>query len=123
MYIGEFAKRAGATPKAIRLYENIGLLPQASRRGKYRTYDTRYIETVNQIKQAQQLGFSLRELVSICQGKNIERGLPAEVILNALMEKKAKLNQEIARLEQKREQFDFLMAELNCSTCELDSVL
>ena len=123
MYIGEFAKRVGATPKAIRLYESIGLLPQASRCGKYRTYDTRFIETVKQIKQAQQLGFSLRELVSICQGENIERGLPAKVILNALMEKKAKLNQEIEQLEQKREQFDLLMAELNCSTCKLDSAL
>lgn len=26
MYIGELAKRTGATPKAIRLYESLGLL-------------------------------------------------------------------------------------------------
>ena len=40
MYIGEFARLAGTTPKAIRLYEQLGLLPEPRRRGKYRVYRT-----------------------------------------------------------------------------------
>ncbi|WP_447836124.1 MerR family DNA-binding transcriptional regulator [Aeromonas salmonicida] len=35
MYIGEFARLAGTTPKAISLYELMGLLPEPKRRGKY----------------------------------------------------------------------------------------
>ena len=33
MYIGELAKRAGATPKAVRLYESLGLLGVVGRAG------------------------------------------------------------------------------------------
>lgn len=53
MYIGEFAKLTGTTPKTIRFYEYIGLMPEPLRKGKYRVYDHTYIETVKQIKRAQ----------------------------------------------------------------------
>ena len=53
MYIGEFAKLTGTTPKTIRFYESIGLMPEPLRKGKYLVYDHTYIETVKQIKRAQ----------------------------------------------------------------------
>ncbi|MCT7942129.1 MerR family transcriptional regulator [Shewanella holmiensis] len=53
MYIGEFAKLTGTTPKTIRFYESFGLIPEPLRKGKYRVYDHTYIETVKQIKRAQ----------------------------------------------------------------------
>ena len=37
MFIGEASKLSGATQRAIRLYESMGLL-KISREGKYRTY-------------------------------------------------------------------------------------
>jgi len=46
MYIGELAKRAAATPKAIRLYESMGLLGRVARRGAYRVYSDRHVTQV-----------------------------------------------------------------------------
>ena len=54
MYIGELAKLTGCTPKAIRLYEQLGLLtPQ--RRGSYRLYPAHHLRLVQMIRRAQVL--------------------------------------------------------------------
>jgi MerR family copper efflux transcriptional regulator len=36
MYIGQLAKVTNSTPKAIRHYEKLGLLPEPLRQGSYR---------------------------------------------------------------------------------------
>lgn len=99
MYIGAFCKLTNTTPKTIRYYESLGLLPRAPRQGSYRTYDETYVETVKQIKLAQSFGFSLAELKTKCDGIDIRRGLPASVILNAISEKRAFLHQQIELLK------------------------
>ena len=38
LYIGKVAEITGASCKAIRHYESLGLLPTPKRRGKYRIY-------------------------------------------------------------------------------------
>ena len=38
MYIGKLALVTGVTQKAIRHYENLGLIPAPERKGKYRFY-------------------------------------------------------------------------------------
>ncbi len=43
LYIGKVAKITGASCKAIRHYESIGLIPISQRRGKYRVYSERDI--------------------------------------------------------------------------------
>lgn len=50
MYIGEFARLAGTTPKAVRLY---GLLPEPRRRDKYRAYRVKVLEWASFIREAQ----------------------------------------------------------------------
>lgn len=65
MYIGEFARLAGTTPKAVRLYEQLGLLPEPRRRGKYRVYRAEDLEWVGFIREAQRLGCKLGELVPL----------------------------------------------------------
>ena len=62
MYIGQLAKLTGASAKAIRHYETLGLLGPVQRTGAYRIYSSRHVETVKLIKQAQSLGFKLSEL-------------------------------------------------------------
>jgi MerR family transcriptional regulator, copper efflux regulator len=47
MLIGEVAKRTGASLKAIRLYESLGLLGRVRRKGSYRVYSE---ENVRQIR-------------------------------------------------------------------------
>lgn len=59
MYIGKLAKLSGATPKAIRLYESIGLIPTPKRQGRYRVYSDKDVSLVHMIRRAQAVGFSL----------------------------------------------------------------
>ncbi|MGY3953721.1 MerR family transcriptional regulator, partial [Aeromonas salmonicida] len=91
MYIGEFARLAGTTPKAIRLYEQMGLLPEPRRHGKYRVYRAEDLEWVGFIRQAQQLGCKLSELTPLLAGmagmtdmaqfpwQKVERGVVAQI--------------------------------------------
>lgn len=123
MYIGEFAKLTGTTPKTIRFYESIGLIPEPLRKGKYRVYDDTYIETVKQIKRAQDLGFKLSEFKLLVEGGNIKRGLPASVIINAISAKRAQLKAELEKLHLRDRQLLQLQNELKNTNCDVDSVL
>ena len=68
MYIGKAAGRAGTTVKTLRYYERIGLIHQAARSdGHFRVYDEDTVERVRFIRQAQTLGFSLKEIGEILQ--------------------------------------------------------
>lgn len=78
MYIGELAKRTNTTPKAIRHYEKIGLLPVAQRKGKYRIYQEIDIYAVQMIRLAQSVGFGLKELQEISHLKYALKSFPME---------------------------------------------
>jgi len=121
MYISEFSALAGVTVKTIRYYEKIGLLPEAHRNGKYRQYDDTYVETVKQIKQAQELGFKLSEIKSFIAGENIKRGLPALVMIKAINSKQNQIELEIQKLNLKAKMLEALAVELQKSPCMLDS--
>lgn len=59
MFIGEVAARSGATAKAIRHYEAIGLLLNVKRSGRYRIYTDNHVSQIQLIKCEPQYGFSL----------------------------------------------------------------
>ena len=123
MYISEFANLTGTTPKTIRFYESMGLLPEPSRKGKYRVYDYTYIETVKQIKRAQDFGFKLSEFKLLVEGVNIKRGLPASVIVNAISMKRDQLKADIEKLHLMDQQLLQLQDELKITNCDVDSAL
>lgn len=61
--IGELATRSGVTPDTLRYYERLGLLPKPHRTGGgFRLYSADTVEWLRFIKQAQTLGFTLREV-------------------------------------------------------------
>jgi MerR family copper efflux transcriptional regulator len=63
MNIGTVAERSGVPPKTIRYYESIGLIPSADRRPNgYRTYSVVDTHTLNFIRRARSLGFSVDEV-------------------------------------------------------------
>lgn len=63
MNIGTVAEKSGVPPKTIRYYESIGLIPSADRRSNgYRTYSELDMHTLNFIKRARGLGFSVEEV-------------------------------------------------------------
>jgi len=70
--IGQLARRAGVTTKAIRFYERKGVLPPAERAPNgYRLYDGDAVGMLHFVKQASGLGLTLaeiKEIVAIRQG-------------------------------------------------------
>lgn len=123
MYIGEFCKQTQTTPKTIRYYESLGLLPPAKRLGSYRVYDDTYVETVRQIKKAQEFGFTLAELKKVFTNVDIRRGLPPLVMLRAIAQKRQAIADQIAELQASDEKLAELEAELSDSPCFVDSAL
>lgn len=63
MNIGTVAEKSGVPAKTIRYYESIGLVRSAGRRPNgYRSYDEVDMHTLNFIKRARSLGFSVDEV-------------------------------------------------------------
>lgn len=63
MHIGGIARKIGLTPDAIRFYERSALLPRPARSaGGFRQYTENDVETLEFIRQAQGLGFTLKEV-------------------------------------------------------------
>lgn len=61
--IGQAAKVAGVTPKAVRVYERRGLLPAAERTAAgYRVYRRSHIELLTFIRRARILGLHLDDI-------------------------------------------------------------
>jgi DNA-binding transcriptional MerR regulator len=68
MRIGELARRAGVTQRAIRHYESIGLIPPGEREGTGQHYYTEEsLERLRKIDQLKKLGLSLDEMREIVQ--------------------------------------------------------
>ena len=65
--IGEIAERSGVTPRTIRYYEELGLLPRAEReQGKHRVYTEADVERLRELTRLRDLlGLSLEELRSM----------------------------------------------------------
>src|SRR5579885_2066654 len=62
MTIGEVARQAGIRTSTLRYYEEIGLLPAASRVNGQRRYDAGVLQTLALIHVAQQAGFTVAEI-------------------------------------------------------------
>jgi MerR family transcriptional regulator, copper efflux regulator len=61
--IGQVAREAGIGVETVRFYEREGLLQKPTRRQSgYRQFDLEAIDRLRFIKQAQRLGFTLREV-------------------------------------------------------------
>ena len=71
--IGEVAERVGTTPRTVRYYEEIGLLPGSSERahGQHRLYTEEDVERLGQILRMRDLlGLSLDELKQLIEAEN-----------------------------------------------------
>jgi len=89
MTSGEIAKKAGVSQKAVRLYDEKGLLkPTEYSEGNYRLYDKEALEILEKIVALKQIGFSLEEIrdnLVAGDAKDIEEALRMQL---AVMEEK-----------------------------------
>ena len=79
--IGEVAKRVGTTPRTIRYYEEIGLLPAESAResGRHRLYGERDVARLRDaLRLKELLGVSLDELKELVEAEETRAALREE---------------------------------------------
>jgi len=79
--IGEVAKLAGTTPRTIRYYEELGLLPAASERrpGAHRTYAEADVERLTELLRLKDLlGLTLEELKELVEAEGARAELRRE---------------------------------------------
>ncbi len=96
LYIGKVAEITGASRKAIRHYESLGLLPPARRKGKYRVYSERDAFLVHIIRHAQTFGFSLAELRELVAATARQPRFPLKIATAVVARKRAELRRRIA---------------------------
>ena len=66
MQVGDLAREAGKTVRAIHLYEELGLLTPAARsKGRYRLYGPEALIRIRWIGKLQEMGFSLSDIQTI----------------------------------------------------------
>ena len=79
--IGEVAELTGTTPRTIRYYEEIGLLPEAEDRaqGKRRAYTAEDVERLREMMRLKNLlGLSLDDLKKLVEAETARAGLREE---------------------------------------------
>ena len=79
--IGQVAERTGTTPRTIRYYEEIGLLPAAPGRepGSHRVYDEDDVERLQELLSLKDLlGISLEELRELAAAESARASLREE---------------------------------------------
>lgn len=105
--IGDLARLTGKTPRALRLYEELGLLvPRRRTSGNFRLYGEEAIDRIAWVEKLQTLGLSLTSLADLL--KSLCDGRPGgEVIgeLTSFFDRSVTLvDERIARLERLREE-------------------
>lgn len=102
--IGELSRQFGVTLRALRFYENKGLIaPQ--RRGATRLYSSADRDRIAQILAGKRLGFTLAEIRRMVVGKTAERG-------GDLQLSREKCLEQIALLEEQKRGIEAGLAEL-----------
>jgi DNA-binding transcriptional MerR regulator len=79
--IGDVAKLVGTTPRTIRYYEEIGLLPEAASRpaGQHRVYSEADVERLREILRLRDLlGLSLEELKALVEAEEARSAIRRE---------------------------------------------
>jgi len=110
MHIGGVAKEIGLTPDAIRFYERAALLPRPSRTaGGFRQYADTDVETLRFIRQAQGLGFTLREVRELIALRGSRLQPCAPVCL--------RLQKKLLQVQRKLRDLQTLQQELQSALC------
>lgn len=100
MTIGEVARLSGVTPKMIRHYESLGLLPGVARsQTGYRHYDDKALHELRFIRQARNLGFSLPHIAELLDLWR-DRQRSSQDVKRLAEQQLLALTQKIAELQQ-----------------------
>ena len=108
--IGELAQQGGVNLETIRYYERKGLLPKPPRTPSgYRAFPETTVRRIRFIKQAQELGFSLREINELLELRIALGGTQADVRKRATA-KISDIEEKISRLRSMKRALERLTA-------------
>ena len=120
MHISELAKATGTTSDTLRYYEKEGLLAPASRLGNgYRSYQADAVRSIQFIRSAQTLGFTLAEIRDIIP-QLADGRLDRSAIEQRLGTKIAQIDAHIKELRALKKE---LVATVNSLTCPQEAPL
>ena len=106
--VGQLARKAGTTAKAVRYYEALGLLDPAPRAvNSYRLYDAWALERLLFIRRAKLLGLTLGEIQELLHGmpegcQRLQSGV-AELLVRKIEECRQRIT-ELAELQRSLEE-------------------
>jgi MerR family mercuric resistance operon transcriptional regulator len=123
MRTGEVAEKAGVNIQTLRYYERRGLLARPRRLDSgYRAYAPQTVDSVRFIKRAQELGFTLSEIVTLL---DLSRGGPSDCdrAHDLATVKIGELDRKIASLRAMRKSLERLAASCRLPRKERDCPL
>jgi DNA-binding transcriptional MerR regulator len=131
MQIGEIARKAGLSVRAVRYYEELGLIrPDAHSTGGFRLYGEENLKRLQVIGFLKEAGFSLREIREAFLAKKPGGGDKGTVdtLLRIFGEKLRALDSRLSDLRRMRDELGRAMNILSaCKVCEhkvlLDAML
>jgi DNA-binding transcriptional MerR regulator len=112
MRISELARQAGTTPRALRYYEEQGLLRPARRASGYRHYELQAVSTVRHIQLLLSAGLNTTVIAEIlpCIPDDVTVLAPTcTELLDALAEERIRITKSIGRLVAARDVLDRLI--------------
>ncbi len=120
---GELAKQSGVNSTTVRYYEKIGVLPEPLRSNAgYRIFSTESINRIRFIKQAQELGFSLKEIKELLDLRVTPKATTSDV-RNRATEKIGDIGNKIKRLQEMKKSLEVLVEsccdEASASECPI----
>lgn len=108
MLIGALASRAGVTRKALRFYEEAGVLPEPSRTASgYRDYPDDAVDRLAFIHAARAAGLTLAEIRTIISIRD-DGDAPCAHVVGLLDAKASAVSRQLAQLEDLKVELDRL---------------
>lgn len=99
MRVSELAKKAKVTPETVRHYTRLGLIhAQRDPNNDYQLYDTMGLQRLNFIRQASELGFSLKQIEEIFHQSD-SGDSPCPLVRDLLQKKVPETKLKIAQLQ------------------------
>lgn len=113
MRIGELARRTGISERALRYYEEQGLLRPERRPSGYRVYRDADVAAVRRIRVLLAAGLSTAHIVQVLPCMVDDEGLltpSCPELVDALVEHRERIGEAIAELEATRANLDAIIA-------------
>lgn len=127
LQVGELAKAAGKTVRAIHHYEEVGLLtPHARSKGRYRLYDQAALARIRWIGKLHDLGLSLAQIQAIVSTWERSPSAPHAMahIKSIYAQKLEETRAQIAHLSSLERELVASIAYLDtCDRCEPDEIV